>query len=129
MDQVGIEYEKLENAFLWIEQPRRAQGFSNRFAKKNWPGILHSLSSALNPLLKDLLKPMQYYWIIEQAEYATDLMFTNRAALKPLYQELLKHATLRFSAEDVLTFLGRKLHGRFEGKSETITKGVGSGRG
>jgi len=59
---------------------------------------------------------MRYYWIVEQAEYATDVMFTNPSTLKPLYQELLKHATLCFSAEDVLTFLGRKLHGRFEGE-------------
>jgi hypothetical protein len=43
-------------------------------------------------------------------------MFTNPATLKPLYQELLKHATLCFSAEDVLSFLGRKLHWAFEGE-------------
>ena len=48
---------------------------------------------------------MQCYWIVEQAEYATDVIFTNPAALKPLYQELLKHAPLCLSAEDVLTFL------------------------
>ena len=59
---------------------------------------------------------MDYYWVVDQAEFATDIMFSNRAVLKPLYQELLKHATLCFSAEDVLVFLGRKLHGRFEGE-------------
>lgn len=116
LDQHTIPYTKLENAFLWIENPQRAQRFSDKLAKKNWPRILHAFAHRFNPLLSDLLHPMQYYWIVEQAEYATDVMFTNRSALKPLYQELLKHATLCFSAEDVLTFLGRKLHGCFEGE-------------
>ena len=116
MDHHNIKYRKLENAFLWIEDPKRAQRFSNRFAKKKWPRILQAIAYRFNPLLKDLLQFMDYYWIVEQAEFATDVMFTDRATLKPLYQELLKHATLCFSAEDVLTFLGRKLHGRFEGE-------------
>jgi len=116
MDQHDIAYSKLDNAFLQIEDPRRAQRFSNRFAKKNWPRILHVFAKRFNPLLKDLLQSMDYYWIVEQAEFATDVMFTDRATLKPLYQELLRHATLCFSAEDVLTFLDRKLHGRFNGE-------------
>ena len=116
MDHHSIHYRKLDNAFLWIEDPQRAQRFSNRFAKKNWLRILHVFAKSFNPLLKDLFKSMEYYWIVEQAEFATDLMFKDRATLKALYQELLKHATLCFSAEDVLTFLGRKLHGRFEGE-------------
>jgi hypothetical protein len=116
MDQYGIEHRKLENAFLCIDDPRRAQRFADRFAKKNWPRILDRFAKKFNPLLSDLLQPMGYYWIVEQAEYATDVMFTDPTTLRALYQELLKHATLCFSAEDVLTFLGRKLHGAFEGE-------------
>ena len=116
LDQHALPYQKLENAFLWIDNPTRAQRFSDKLAQKNWPRILNAFAQRFNLLLSDLLHPMQYYWIVEQAEYATDVMFTNPSALKPLYQELLKHATLCFSAEDVLTFLGRKLHGRFEGE-------------
>lgn len=116
LNQLAIPYHKLENAFLWIDNPKRAQRFSDKLAQKNWPRLLNAFAQRFNPLLSDLLQPMQYYWIVEQAEYATDVMFTNPSALKPLYQELLKHATLCFSAEDVLTFLGRKLHGRFEGE-------------
>lgn len=116
LDRHGIEYHKLENAFLWIDNPKRAQRFSEKLAKKNWPRILGALAQRFNPLLGDLLQPMAYYWIVEQAEYATDVMFQSHAVLKPLYQELLKHATLCFGAEDVMTFLGRKLHGSFEGE-------------
>jgi len=55
------------------------------------------------------LKSLTYCWVIEQAEYSTDVLFRNPQALQSLYPRLLRHATLCFSAEDVLTFLGRKL--------------------
>ena len=43
-------------------------------------------------------------------------MFDSPATLGPLYKQLVNHATLRFSAEDVLTFLGRTLTGNFQGE-------------
>lgn len=116
MDRYGIGYGKLQNGFVWIEDPQRAQRLANRFVKNRWPRILEAFAQRVNPLINDLLEPMQYYWIIEQAEFATDVMFADRATLRPLYQALLRHATLCFSAEDVMSFLGRKLHGRFEGQ-------------
>jgi hypothetical protein len=63
-----------------------------------------------------LLASYRYYWATNQAEYATHVFFKNRPALRDLYPRLLRHATLCLSAEDVLTFLGRKLHGRFTGE-------------
>jgi hypothetical protein len=76
----------------------------------------------VNPLLKDLLAGMNYYWVADQAEYATDLMFRSPAALEPLYDKLVKHASTCFSAEDVLKFLGRKLHGNYQGEVLTDYK-------
>jgi hypothetical protein len=105
-----------ENAFLRIEAPEAAQRISDRFVKKRWPRRLSAFARRVNPLLKDLLKGMQYYWVTDQAEYATDLLFRTPRALKELYEKLLERATLRFSAEDVMTFLGRKLNGHFKGE-------------
>ena len=116
MDKHRMAYRRLDNAFLWIEDPRRAQRFADRFARKNWPRVLSALARRVNPLLRDLLRPMDYYWVTDQAEYATDVMFRDRTALKDLYENLLKHATQCFSAEDVMTFLGRKLNGAFAGE-------------
>ena len=112
----GIAYHKADNAFLWIDNPARAQRMADRFIKKAWPRVLSALARRVNPLLTGLLKGMNYYWVIDQAEFSTDIMFTDSQALKSLYPKLVKHATLCFTAEDVLTFLGRKLHGRFEGE-------------
>jgi hypothetical protein len=43
-------------------------------------------------------------------------MFKDRLALRDLYQRLLRHATLSFGAEDVMTFLGKKLKDAFAGE-------------
>src|SRR4029453_2611132 len=70
----------------------------------------------VNPLLRDELAGYRYYWATHQAEFATDVLFTSRATLRELYARLLPQATLCLRADDVLTFLGRKLHGGFAGE-------------
>ena len=122
MDRYGIGYQKLDNAFVCIEDCKRAQRFSDGFVHKNWPKVLSVLAHKVNPLLENLLKGFSYYWVTEQAEFATDVIFKGRASLKLLYQQLLKHATVCFSAEDVLSFLGKKLHGNFTGEVHTHYK-------
>jgi hypothetical protein len=77
---------------------------------------LDTFARRVNPLLKELLSGYSYYWVADQFEYATDVMFTDPRALEGLYPKLLEHATLCFSAEDVLVFLGRKLNGHFKGE-------------
>ena len=46
----------------------------------------------------------------------------HTAELAKVYPQLLEHALLNLSAEDVLKFLGRKLHPRFEGEVLTDLK-------
>jgi hypothetical protein len=69
-----------------------------------------------------------YYWVADQSEYATDIMFQGRADLTALYPALVELATHPFSAEDVLRFLGRKLHGIFQGDVTTDLKRRPEGR-
>jgi hypothetical protein len=122
LDRHNIAYRKEGNAFTWIADMRRAQRFADRLVRIPWHRRLRRFALQVNPLLGDVLKGMDYYWVTDQAEYATDVMFENPASLKPLYEQWLKHATLYFSAEDVLTFLGRKLHGNFQGEVLTDSK-------
>jgi hypothetical protein len=77
----------------------------------------------VNPLLgEDWLQGQGYYWVLDQAEYSTDVLFQDRAALSDLYPQLLDHACLHFSAQDILSFLGRRLHPRFDGEVLTDCK-------
>lgn len=116
MDIQGIKYQRADNAFLFIEDPARAQLLADQFAHLDWPARLGALAKQVNPLMQDLLCGYSYYWATNQAEYATDVMFKDRAALQALYPHLLRYATLSLSAEDVLRFLGRKLYGQFQGE-------------
>lgn len=116
MDAAHIAYRQADNAFSSIGDPDRAQRLADRFVRCNWPRILSAFARRVNPLLAGLLRDMGYYWVTQQAEFATDVMFRSPAALNGLYDKLLKHAATRFSAEDVMTFLGRKLSGHFAGE-------------
>ena len=108
LDQKGIPYHKLENAFVGIQDCETAQKIADQFPKQRWEKVLAAFARRVNPLMGDTLKAMEYYWVTDQAEYATDIMFQGPNELSSLYKKLQRHATVCFSAEDVLTFLGSK---------------------
>ena len=122
LDRHGVAYQRIENAFTWVANLPRAQRFADAMLRKNWLPVLETIARRVNPLLKDLLAGAKHYWVIEQAEYATDLLFRDCGALKELYPALARHASLCFSAEDLLGFLGRKLHPAFAGEVQTDLK-------
>jgi hypothetical protein len=121
-DAHSIGYTRRDNAFTSVEDPKRAQRFADKWAAVNWPHQLTRRVRGFNPLFRTLLAGMAYYWVTDQFEYATDIMFKDCSVLRRLYLKLLQHAVLMFSAEDVLSFLGKKLHGLFEGEVLTDYK-------
>ena len=50
-----------------------------------------------------------YHWSLMQVEYATDLVFRSAATLGPLYEQLIRESVLSVKAEQIATFLGRKI--------------------
>jgi hypothetical protein len=113
-----------DNAFVQLDDAEAAQKIADRFRALSWPKLLDRWAGLVNPLLRNqpCLKGSSYYWVIDQAEFSTDVLFQSRTALAALYQRLLDHATLQFSAADILTFLGRKLDVRFQGEVLTDCK-------
>jgi hypothetical protein len=106
-----------DNAFTALDDPRAAQELADSFADLKWTKILDRLARRVNPLMKERwFRGLCYYWVVDQAEYATDLIFTSREALAGLYPRLLDHAAVNFSAKDILSFLGRRSHPRFDGE-------------
>ena len=96
-----------DNAFTALDDPQAAQKLADSFADLNWPKILNRLVRQVNPLMSERwFRGLSYYWVVDQAEYATDLIFTSREALAGLYPRLLDHAAVNFSAKDILSFLG-----------------------
>jgi hypothetical protein len=119
LDGLGVKYTLGDNAFTWIADPKAAQACADRFAKQNWPRLPGQLARQFNPLVGKELRGQDYYWVMDQAEYATDVLFADARALAGLYPRLVEHARAYLSAEDVLKFLGRKLDGNFRGEVQT----------
>jgi hypothetical protein len=119
LDARRLGYQRLENVFTRLDDAAAAQGLADRFCKQNWPKLLGELARQFNPLLGDLFQGRDYYWVVDQAEFSTDVVFDNALSLKALYPRLVQHATLCLGAEDVLKFLGRKLHPSFLGEVQT----------
>ena len=115
LDRHGLKYLKSDNAFLQVSDLVRAQRLADGFASVNWVRTLGRYAERINPLLGGLLAPMRYYWVTSQSEYWTDVLFRTRADLEELFPRLLQYSTLYFEAREVMTFLGRKLNGNFQG--------------
>jgi hypothetical protein len=121
LDRRRIAYTRADNTFTEIADLTVVPALCQRFVHLAWPTVLNVFARRVHPLLETLARAGfgGYYWCVDQAEYATDLMFRSRAALLALYPELLRLSITTFGAEDVLRFLGRKLHGHFQGEVTT----------
>jgi hypothetical protein len=122
MAKKQLGFLQQDNAFTHLDEPAQAQALADQFPKQQWPKRLQRYAWQVNPLLYDVLKKLSYYWVTDQAEYATDVLFTSKKSLAGLFAKLLAFAVVNFSAKDILGFLGRKLHARFEGEVLTDYK-------
>lgn len=114
-----IKYEKDDNCFTWIEDVERAQKFADRFSKVKWHRILAAFARKINPLLSEV---GEYYFIADQFECSTDIMFSNSAKMECLFDKQLELSTRRFRPRDILTFVGKRRNGRFKGDQINSSK-------
>jgi hypothetical protein len=124
LKQKGIAFKQVDNAFVELADPAAAQRAADRFAKLPWPKTLERYARQVNPLLLEELKGMSHYWVVDQAEYATDLRFVSQHALAGLFLRLLEFALLTFTPKKIFCYLGRKWHERFDGEVQTRYKSV-----
>jgi hypothetical protein len=122
LTQRGYGFVQQDNAFVHLDHPAETQQIANRFPKLPWPRLLERYARLVNPLLGDVLKGLTHYWVTDQAEYATDLLFHSKQALGGLFARLVEYAWLTFHPKRVLGFLGRKWHERFDGEVQTHCK-------
>ena len=124
LDKRGVGYVRYDNSLLAIDDLDAAVELCDRFAHRAWPRVLNAFARLLNPILAVIRAAGYggYYWVLDQAEIATDIMFTTRPELLKIWPDLVRHATLNMSSEDVLGFLGRKLHPSLQAQVVTDAK-------
>ncbi len=118
MDETGLQYERYDNGFSWIDDFAKAQTTMDRMHKINWPGMLDTVARRLNPAHGRMFRGlgMTYYWSAFQTEWATDTAFTSSDALAKIYPQLVRGAIATFGSRDVLRFLGKRPDRRYQGE-------------
>jgi hypothetical protein len=124
LDKARIGYEAWHNAIVACDDWSAAQKIADRFCRRRWARPLDRLARMVNPMLPTIRDAGfgGYYWVTDQAEVATDVIFADRATLVGVWPDLARHATEQFGPKDVLRFLGRKLHGSMTGEVTTSTR-------
>lgn len=118
LDKAKIGYERYDNCFTHIDDVDKAQEIANKIEAKKFSDTFDVFAQRVNPMLERITEIFGsgYYWCVDQCEYATDVMFNSRADLVKVYPDLVEHALISFNCEDVMIFLGRKLHHSFAGE-------------
>lgn len=114
LEAEGIDYEMIDNAFSYIEDYNRAQEISDSFDVSKLHQLLDQFAQTFCPEYMTLGE--SYHWSILQAEYATDIIFRRQKDLQQIYPNLVETAIHIVKPENIATFLGRKLCGRYQGE-------------
>lgn len=114
LDKEGIAYELADNAFLRVADFERAQQLADRLDARQLHRRLDRWARRFCPVGQRFRSG--YHWSLMQAEYATDVLFQRQADFQPLYANIVRTAVHTVQAEQVATFLGRKLTGAYQGE-------------
>jgi hypothetical protein len=111
LERRRIHHVRWANAIVKLVDWPFAQRLADRLATRRWRRLLNGLARQINPMLEvvEATGMGGYYWVVDQAEIATDIAFRSRHALEAVVPGLVAHATSAFGAGEVLRFLGRKL--------------------
>lgn len=104
-----IPYRRQENLLLDVGDWQRAQQLLDEQLHTDWPVLLDGFAAATNPLLPYLRDQARvpYYWVTEQSEWATDMLFRSPDELARLYPRITRHCIEVLTCRDVLRYLGR----------------------
>jgi hypothetical protein len=103
----GIGFTLADNAFVRLDDFEQAQALADALKPEQLHRRLDSYARQCCPVERTFQQ--RYHWSLMQAEYATDLVFRSPTALAPLYEQLAREAVLAVKAEQIATFLGKKI--------------------
>lgn len=102
-----IDFTLADNALLRIDDFERAQKLADSLKPDQLHRILDRYARQCCPVQKTF--EQRYHWSLMQVEYSTDLVFRSQQILAALYEQLSRQAVLGVKAEQIATFLGKKI--------------------
>jgi hypothetical protein len=107
LQRLNRGFAQVDNCVFQLEDPALAQRLLTQLETRPWARVLRAFAGRVNPLLRGYgLRP--YYWSLDETEYATDVLFRDRARLQAVYPALITHAFQHVHTPDVLRFFGRQ---------------------
>jgi hypothetical protein len=108
-----MSYVLRENAFFAIDDFAKAQELSDNIKVSDLHRALDRFARKYCPVFQEY--GLTYHWSTMQVEYATDLVFKKLSDLHTWYDQIVRTAIHSVKPENIATFLGRKLHGNYQG--------------
>ena len=110
--EAGIAFRMMDNAFSQVADIEGVQKLSDDQDAARLHALLDRYATRCCPPVTAL--ETSYHWSLMQVEYSTDIMFRRQSDLEPLYDVISRTAIHAVKADNVATFLGRKLDGRYK---------------
>lgn len=108
----NLSYTLLDNAFTQVEDFAVAQQLADAWDPARLHRKLDEFARRFCPILDHIEEC--YHWSLDEAEYATDIVFRRQADLQALYGHLIRTAIHTVKPDDIATFLGKKLNGNYQ---------------
>jgi hypothetical protein len=110
LEQRGVPFKRHRNLITAVDDPLLAQQLLDEQTRVDWPALLQELVQPIHPLWDFLHQQVRtpYYWMTEQSEWATDVVFRDPADLALWYPRWIRHGLETLQCEDVLRYLGKK---------------------
>jgi hypothetical protein len=108
----GIAFTRQGNCLTQVAELAAAQRFLQAQVQLNWGRELPQVAAMATALAATLQPgyPLQYYWSLEESEWATDVLFREPADLARCYPEWIRHGVEVLGCTDVLRYLGKRVN-------------------
>ena len=112
MDAAGIGYERHANCFPHVADLPAATALLRAQVMLDWRTELAALAATANPAHAAIVAryPMDYYWSVDESEWATDVLFRRPEALATLYPRLIHHGIEALACPEVMRYLGKRVN-------------------
>jgi len=131
MDEAGLAYVRRDNCFTHLSDLEQAQRLMDQQVKANFPSLLGALVPQVHPALAELFAayPLEYYWSLEESEWASEVMFKQADTLGRLYPRLIRQGMEAMGSREVMRFLGKPVPpGAVEGATTPGPQSIGRRR-
>jgi len=107
----GVSYQARGNLLTAVADVPLAQQLLDEQVRLAWPQVLEALVRPVHPLWEYLHDRARtpFYWMTEQSEWATDIVFAEPNVMAHWYPRWIRHGIETLSCKDILRYLGKRV--------------------